>query len=73
MADARLLALVARCPQPAALARRTGATPFAALGSLEEAGLVVRASGTYRLTHRGRSELAFARALARVIARAYLA
>jgi DNA-binding PadR family transcriptional regulator len=71
MPDARLLALVARCPEPAALARRGAGPLFPALRCLEDAGLVVRACGTYRLTRSGRSELELQRALARIIARAY--
>ena len=74
MSEARLLALVARFPQPEALARRGGGTLFPALRRLEEAGLLARGRGSYRLTRRGgRSELALERALARVVARAYRA
>ncbi len=73
MSEARLLALVARFPQTAALARGGGGALFPALRSLEEAGLVARGRGSYRLTRRGRSELALERALARVVARAYVA
>jgi len=70
MSELRLLALVARYPHPTALARRVrDGAALGALRSLERRGLVRRDRGGYRLTHDGRSELAMARALARIVAR----
>jgi DNA-binding PadR family transcriptional regulator len=64
MAELTLLSLVARHPHPSALARRAGSAPlFPALRRLERAGLVTRRTGLYRLTQRGRSELALALAI----------
>jgi hypothetical protein len=60
--------LVARYPHPGALARRAGdGWVFPALRSLESRGLVWRQRGHYRLTRRGRDELAMGRALARLL------
>jgi Mn-dependent DtxR family transcriptional regulator len=71
MSEARLLSLVLRYPHEKALARhaRDGSV-FAALRRLEARGLVRRQRSDYRLTRRGRDELAFTRALARLVARA---
>jgi DNA-binding PadR family transcriptional regulator len=71
MSEVRLLALVSRYPHPTALARKVqdGAL-FLTLRSLECRGFVRRHRGQYRLTRRGRDELAMARAIARLVARA---
>jgi DNA-binding MarR family transcriptional regulator len=71
MSEARLLALLSRYPHPTALARHVhdGAV-LSAVRSLERRGFVRRHRGVYRLTRRGRNELAMTRALARLIARA---
>jgi DNA-binding PadR family transcriptional regulator len=68
MSEARLLSLVQRYPHPTALARhaRDGSV-FAALCRLEARGLVRRRRTQYRLTRRGRHELALTRALARLV------
>ena len=70
MSETRLLLLVTRYPHPRALARRVqdGAL-FERLRSLEHRGFVARSSGRYRLTRRGRDELAFAVAIARLVSR----
>jgi hypothetical protein len=68
MSEARLLFMVDRYPQPVALARRVGAQLFPALRRLEADGLVTTDRGLYRVTRRGRSELALACALARAAA-----
>jgi len=70
MSEARLLSVVHRYPHPTALARhvRDGRV-FGALRRLEERGLVTRRRGQYRLTRRGRDELAMSRALTRLLAR----
>jgi DNA-binding PadR family transcriptional regulator len=70
MSEARLLSLVLRYPHPTALARhvRDGSL-FAALRRMEARGLVRRHRAQYRLTRRGRDELAMTRALARLVAR----
>ena len=71
MSEAALLALVAAHPHPRALARRARpAVVFAGLPRLERAGLVSRRRGLYRVTARGRDELAFERALRACVARA---
>jgi Mn-dependent DtxR family transcriptional regulator len=70
MSPARLLSLVLRYPHPTALARRVhDRSLFVALRRLEALGLVRRDRGEYRLTRRGRRELATARALTRLLAR----
>lgn len=71
MSEARLLWSVQRYPHPTALARhvRDGSV-FGALRRMEARGLVRRKRGEYRLTKRGRDELAMTRALARLVARA---
>jgi hypothetical protein len=69
MSEARLLALVSWYPHPTALARHVhGGAAFAALRSFERRRLVRRCRGDYRLTRRGRDELAMNRAVARLIA-----
>ena len=69
-----MLALVSRYPHPRALGRngQDGAL-FEALRSLEWRGFVRRYRGQYRLTQRGRDELAMRRAIARLVARAVCA
>jgi len=71
MAEAVLLRLLSRYPHPTALARHAaGAAPlFPVLTRLERAGLVTRRRGLYRLTARGRSELALDLELGRCVAR----
>ena len=70
LSEARLLHLVAEYPHPTALARRVrDASMFPALRRLEARGFLRRRAGQYRLTRRGCDELAFARALARLVAR----
>jgi hypothetical protein len=67
MSEARLLSLVAAYPHPTALARRVGdASAFAGLGRLEARGYIRRRRGLYRLTGRGRYELALTAALLRL-------
>jgi hypothetical protein len=59
MSEGRLLSMVTAYPNPTALARRLrDGSAFVVLRRLEAAGLVVRCTGPYRLTRRGRSELA---------------
>jgi len=71
MAEAVLLRLLSRYPEPTALARKAAGAPlFPTLRRLERAGLVTRRGGLYRLTARGSSELALDRALGRCVARA---
>ena len=70
MFETRLLSLVVRYPHSRALARvmRDGSV-FSTLRRLEQRGLVRRERGEYRLTRRGRSELALRRALERLVVR----
>ena len=69
MSQARLLLMVARYPNPRALARRIrNDSLFVGLHRLEAGGLIRRERGLYRLTRRGRGELAFFRALFRLVA-----
>ena len=70
MSEARLLALVSRYPDSKALALavRDGAV-FATLRSFERRGFVRRSRGQYRLTRRGRHELAMEHAVARLVLR----
>jgi DNA-binding PadR family transcriptional regulator len=67
MSEARLLSLVATYPHPTALARRVrdGST-FVGLRRLEARGYIRRRRGLYRLTVRGRDELALTMALLRL-------
>jgi hypothetical protein len=69
MSESALLWMVARYPNPAALARRSSSAARAGLVRLERAGLVRHAGGLYRLTRAGRSELELERALLGVLAR----
>ena len=71
MSEALLLSLVCSYPNLTALTRRVqdGAV-FAALRSLECRGFVTRYRDHYRLTRRGRDELAMACAIARLVSRA---
>jgi hypothetical protein len=70
MAEDALLRLLWRYPHPAALARNAAGTPFfPALRRLERAGLVTRRRGLYRLTARGKRELALDLELGRAVAR----
>jgi DNA-binding PadR family transcriptional regulator len=69
MSEARLLSLVERYPHPTALARRAhDGSLFTGLRRLEACGLLTRRRGQYRLTRRGRDELALVRAIARLAA-----
>ena len=71
MFEVWLLALVSRYPHPTALARNVqDAALFPALRALECRGFVRRHRGLYRLTRRGRDELAMAGAIARLVTRA---
>jgi DNA-binding PadR family transcriptional regulator len=74
VSEAALLSLVAVHPHPRELARRApGTALFPGLRRLERAGLVARRRGLYRVTARGRGELALERALRVRIARALAA
>jgi hypothetical protein len=71
MPEAVLLRLLSRYPHPTALARLAAGTPFhPALRRLEHDGLVTRRRGLYRLTVRGRRELALELALRCSVGRA---
>jgi Mn-dependent DtxR family transcriptional regulator len=71
MSEAGLLWSVLRYPHPAALARRLrDGRAFSAIRHLEADGLVTRRRGHYRLTRRGRDELATTQAVARLLSRA---
>ena len=68
MTEAGVLSLVARYPQRVALARRArDGSLFAALSRLEAGGYVRRLQDGYRVTRRGREELAMTVALARLV------
>jgi DNA-binding PadR family transcriptional regulator len=68
MYEAWLLSLVERYPQRVALARHThDGSVFAALRGLEDRGLLRCRRDHYRLTRRGRDELAWTRALTRLV------
>jgi DNA-binding PadR family transcriptional regulator len=70
MSEARLLALVLRYPHPTALVRRArDGRVFPALRRLEARGLVTRRRGQYRLTLRGRHEVAMTHAVGRLLLR----
>jgi DNA-binding PadR family transcriptional regulator len=70
MSESALLSLVVRYPHPTALARRArNGYVFAALRRLESRGLVRRQRGLYRVTARGRSELALTWSVTRLLAR----
>jgi DNA-binding PadR family transcriptional regulator len=67
MSEVWLLSLVERYPNRTALAQRAHDTSlFAALQGLEARGLLWRKQDRYRLTRRGRDELALARSLIRL-------
>jgi DNA-binding PadR family transcriptional regulator len=69
VSEARLLSLVAAHPHPRDLARRAeGSALFPGLRRLERAGLVTRRRGLYRVTVRGRSELALRVCIVRALA-----
>jgi Mn-dependent DtxR family transcriptional regulator len=74
MSEARLLSVVTRYPHPTALARhvRDGSV-FVSLCRLEARGLLTRRQGHYRLTRRGKDELAMTRALVHLITRTHAA
>lgn len=64
MSELEVLFLVARCPNPVALARRVRhGSVYLALRCLEDGGFLWRQRGEYRLTRRGRDELALTVAL----------
>ena len=66
----RLLWLVFRYPNPTALARNAGGCAvFPRLRTLEGRGLVTRNQNNYRLTRRGRDELAMTCAIAQLVSR----
>jgi len=68
MADVWLLALVSRYPNRTALARRArDGSVFAALRRLESDGLLIARPSGYRVTRRGRAELALSFSLARLL------
>lgn len=68
MSEARLLWFVLRYPHPTALARHVrDGRAFAAIRRLEAGGLVTRRRGEYRLTRRGRDELAITQAVTRLL------
>ena len=71
MSEVWLLSMVLRYPHRTALARkaRNGAV-VADLRSLEHRGLVKRYRDHYRLTRRGRNELAMALDISRLVLRA---
>jgi Mn-dependent DtxR family transcriptional regulator len=70
MSEARLLWFVLRYPHPTALARNVrDGSAFASIRRLEAVGLVTRRRGEYRLTRRGRDELAMTHAVMRLLAR----
>ena len=69
MSEARLLWFVVRYPDPTALARHVrDGWALGAIRGLEAGGLVRRRRGQYRLTRRGRDELATSQAVARLLA-----
>ena len=71
MSEAWVLSLVERYAHPRALARRArGGALFATLRRLESQGLVRLHDDRYRLTRRGRNELAMTRAVIRIVLRA---
>jgi DNA-binding PadR family transcriptional regulator len=71
MSEAWALFLVARYPDPIALARRArDGSVFPALRHLEAHGYVRRQQGLYRLTRQGWDELAMTCALMRLATRA---
>jgi hypothetical protein len=74
MSEGDVLALVESYPHPSALARHMrDETLFPVLLRLEGRGLVRSRGGLYRLTGRGRDELAAVQSLRRLVARALYA
>ena len=70
MSEAWVLSLVERYPHPTALARHApDGRVFATLCGLEARGFLRRGRDRYRLTRRGREELAMTRALVRLTLR----
>jgi DNA-binding PadR family transcriptional regulator len=70
MSEAFVLSIVERYPHPTALARRArNRSVFATLRCLEARGLLRRQHDRYRLTQRGREELAMTRALIGLVLR----
>jgi len=68
MSELWVLSLVERYPHRSALARRIrDGSAFAALRRLEALGLLRSRRDHYRLTRRGRDELAMCRALLRLV------
>jgi DNA-binding PadR family transcriptional regulator len=68
MSEAWVLSLVDRYPQRVALTRHIhDGSVFAALRRLEARGLLRCREDHYRLTRRGRDELAWTRAVARLL------
>jgi hypothetical protein len=68
MSEVWLLSMVFRYPYPKALARKTrNGAVIAGLRSLERRGLAKRYRDHYRLTRRGRHELAMALAISRLV------
>jgi DNA-binding PadR family transcriptional regulator len=66
-----MLSMVFRYPHPRALARKAhNGAVITGLRSLERRGFVRRYRDHYRLTHRGRDELAMACAITRLVWRA---
>jgi len=71
MSEAWLLSMVFRYPHPKALARKAqNEAVIAGVRSLERRGLVKCYRDHYRLTRRGRDELAMALAISRLVWRA---
>jgi hypothetical protein len=71
MSECAALSLVARYPDPSALARNArDRSVFVTLRRLERRGLVRRRGGHYLLTGRGRDELVVMRGLMRLVVRA---
>ena len=71
MSEAWLLSLVLRYPHPTALARKAqNGAVISGVQSLECRGFVRRCRDRYRLTRRGRAELAMAYAISRLVWRA---
>lgn len=73
MSEASVLALVERYPHRTAVARRARDTSvFSTLRRLEDRGFLLRERDRYRLTRRGRDELAMTRMLFRLVMHARL-
>jgi hypothetical protein len=67
MSEIWLLSLVERYPDRTALARRARDGLFEALTRLEDRGLLWRERDRFRLTRRGRNELALAHSLIQLL------